>query len=105
MKPKVARLNSQSAICNLQSKASASRKPRIVVVVAAGGTGTRMKSSVPKQFLELSGTPILLYAVESLLGLKNVIQVVGGLPAGQIARARALIRRENWTVPVKCVRG
>jgi len=80
-------------------------KPKIVAIVAAGGTGTRMNSALPKQFLELSGRPILLHAVESLLGLKSVIQVVIALPAGQIARARALIRRENWAVPVKCVRG
>jgi 2-C-methyl-D-erythritol 4-phosphate cytidylyltransferase/2-C-methyl-D-erythritol 2,4-cyclodiphosphate synthase len=101
-------MNPQSAIRNPKSRKSAIKetgKPRIVAVVAAGGTGTRMKSAVPKQFLELSGKPILLHAVESLLGLENVIQVVIALPAGQIAHARDLIRCEKWAVPVKCVRG
>jgi len=98
-------MSPQSAIRNPQSKKPAIQNPNIVAVVAAGGTGSRMKSPVPKQFLELSGKPILLHAVESLLGLTNVIQIVIALPAGQIARARKLIRRQKWAVPVKCVRG
>jgi 2-C-methyl-D-erythritol 4-phosphate cytidylyltransferase/2-C-methyl-D-erythritol 2,4-cyclodiphosphate synthase len=115
MKSKSTHINSQfairnsqsgeSAIRNPQSKQSAIRNPKIVAVVPAGGTGTRMNASVPKQFLELSGKPILLHAVESLLRLENIVQVVIALPAGQINRARKLIRQREWTVPVKCVRG
>ncbi|MFA6834086.1 MAG: 2-C-methyl-D-erythritol 4-phosphate cytidylyltransferase, partial [Bacteroidaceae bacterium] len=30
-------------------------------VIVAGGKGTRMKSLVPKQFIELKGKPILMH--------------------------------------------
>ncbi|TGK02581.1 2-C-methyl-D-erythritol 4-phosphate cytidylyltransferase [Leptospira langatensis] len=37
------------------------------VLLLSGGTGSRMGSSLPKQFLELQGKPLLLYSLESLL--------------------------------------
>lgn len=38
----------------------------IVSIVVAGGRGTRMKSSLPKQFVEVDGKPVLAYTLESL---------------------------------------
>jgi len=38
----------------------------ICAVVPAGGTGTRMGGTVPKQFLELNGKPILYYTLKTL---------------------------------------
>jgi 2-C-methyl-D-erythritol 4-phosphate cytidylyltransferase len=38
----------------------------ICAVVPAGGTGTRMGGTVPKQFLELDGKPILYYTLKTL---------------------------------------
>ncbi len=64
-----------------------------------------MRATVPKQFLYLAGKPILLRTLERILSLERVIQVVIALPAGQIARARALLRHQRWRVPVRCVRG
>ena len=90
-------LNPQSAIRNPQFKVAA--------VIAAGGAGTRMTSAIPKQFLELAGKPILLHTVERVVSLKNVIQVVIVLPAKQISPARALLRRQEWRVPIRCVGG
>jgi len=39
----------------------------------AGGSGTRMKSDVPKQFLPLSGKPILVHTVEKFLSIPDVL--------------------------------
>jgi len=64
-----------------------------------------MGASVPKQFLELAGKPILLHAVANLLSLDEVVEVVVALPARQVSRARALLAGRSWRVPVKCVRG
>ena len=38
----------------------------VCAVVPAGGTGTRMGGTVPKQFLELDGKPILYYTLKTL---------------------------------------
>jgi 2-C-methyl-D-erythritol 4-phosphate cytidylyltransferase len=38
----------------------------VCAVVPAGGTGTRMGGTVPKQFLELNGKPVLYYTLKTL---------------------------------------
>ena len=38
----------------------------VCAVVSAGGTGIRMGGTVPKQFLELNGKPILYYTLKTL---------------------------------------
>jgi len=40
---------------------------RRFAVVVAGGHGTRMNNEVPKQFIEISGKPVLVYTLESFL--------------------------------------
>lgn len=51
------------------------------VIITAGGSGTRMHSSVPKQFLELDGQPILRHTVERFLEYDPGIGVIVTLPA------------------------
>jgi 2-C-methyl-D-erythritol 4-phosphate cytidylyltransferase len=36
-------------------------------IIVAGGSGTRMNSEVPKQFMELNGKPILVHTIERFL--------------------------------------
>ena len=79
--------------------------PKIAVVLAAGGAGTRIGSAQPKQFLVIGGKPILERTVEALLALDGLIQVVIALPAEHIPRAEAMLRTRAWPVPVLCVQG
>ena len=51
------------------------------VIVTAGGSGIRMHSKVPKQFLEIGGKPILRHTVERFLEYDPAIGVVISLPA------------------------
>ncbi|EMY79438.1 putative 2-C-methyl-D-erythritol 4-phosphate cytidylyltransferase [Leptospira weilii serovar Ranarum str. ICFT] len=37
---------------------------KIYVLILAGGTGSRMGSQIPKQFLELNGEPVLLHSLK-----------------------------------------
>ena len=43
----------------------AEKKTFVSAIVLAGGRGSRMKSDVPKQYLELNGKPLLHYALEA----------------------------------------
>ena len=49
-----------------------------VGVILAGGTGTRIGASIPKQFIEVQGKPILAYTMEIFQNNKNIdaIEVV-----------------------------
>ena len=52
-------------------------------IIVAGGSGSRMKSEIPKQFLLLAGKPILLHTVEKLLQIPT-IQLIVVLPKNDI---------------------
>ena len=50
--------------------------PKISVILLAGGTGSRMKSSTPKQFLLLKGKPIILYSYEVFAALPEISEII-----------------------------
>lgn len=52
-------------------------------VIVAGGSGSRMGSAVPKQFLLLAGKPVLYYSVIAFLDAFADIKIVLVLPQGQ----------------------
>jgi 2-C-methyl-D-erythritol 4-phosphate cytidylyltransferase len=52
-------------------------------IIVAGGSGSRMKSEIPKQFLSLAGKPILLHTVEKFLQIPD-IQLIIVLPKNDI---------------------
>jgi 2-C-methyl-D-erythritol 4-phosphate cytidylyltransferase len=55
----------------------------IYAIIVAGGSGSRMKSDVPKQFLLLNGKPILVHTVEIFLQIPD-IQLIIVLPKNDI---------------------
>ena len=54
-------------ISNLTSNISNLKRYAVIV---AGGTGTRMQSVVPKQFLLLNGKPALMYTIENFYNVE-----------------------------------
>lgn len=46
------------------------------VIVVAGGTGTRMGSDTPKQFLLLGGLPLMMHAIRAFSDSSNSPQIV-----------------------------
>ena len=57
------------------------------MIIPAAGSGTRMNSTVPKQFLHLAGKPLLVYSVETFAQCDFVSQVVVAVS-------------EEWRTPV-----
>lgn len=50
-------------------------------IIVAGGTGTRMGSSLPKQFLLLNNKPVLYYTLKVFFDAYDDLQIVLVLPA------------------------
>lgn len=48
----------------------------VSVILLAGGQGSRMRSSVPKQFLHLQGKPLALYSFELFTSLSWVMELI-----------------------------
>jgi 2-C-methyl-D-erythritol 4-phosphate cytidylyltransferase len=55
-------------------------KMKYYAIIVAGGSGQRMKSSVPKQFLELNGRPVLMHTLEKFYSAKSSIELIVVLP-------------------------
>jgi 2-C-methyl-D-erythritol 4-phosphate cytidylyltransferase/2-C-methyl-D-erythritol 2,4-cyclodiphosphate synthase len=64
-----------------------SRPPRIAAILVAAGSGSRLGADTPKQFLSLSGRPVIRHAADALAREVTLLQPVGD--AAPIAAALA----------------
>ena len=60
-------------------------------IIVAGGTGTRMGSNTPKQFLLLNDKPILYYSVNAFLEAYDDVQIILVLPEDYTDMGREII--------------
>jgi len=49
-------------------------------VIVAGGSGNRMNAAIPKQFLPINGTAVLLYTIETFLSAFSDLEIILVLP-------------------------
>src|SRR6476661_48389 len=49
-------------------------------IIVAGGTGSRMGSAIPKQFLLLTDKPVLYYTLKAFLEAYDDLQIILVLP-------------------------
>ncbi len=59
-------------------------------VIVAGGSGMRMGSATPKQFLLLKGKPLLWYTICAFLDAYNDMQIILVLPKAHIDNGKAI---------------
>ena len=75
------------------------------VVIVAGGSGRRMGSDVPKQFLEIEGKPILMHTIERFRAALPEAGLVLVLPQEQMAYWDRLCRASTFAVSHTVVKG
>lgn len=75
------------------------------LLLMAGGSGTRMGASVPKQFLDLDGKAILHFTMDRLCAAIPGLKVVTVLADSHVATWRRYCAGHNVTVPQTIVRG
>lgn len=74
-------------------------------IIVAGGKGTRIKSKLPKQFLELTGKPILLHTLEAFYRYSENITIVLVLPEDDFAIWNDICKKYNFTKPIILQKG
>jgi len=60
-------------------------------IIVAGGSGTRMGSNTPKQFLMLKNKPVLYYTINQFLNAYEDIQIILVLPVNYTEMGREII--------------
>lgn len=79
----------------------------ITTIIVAGGSGTRMGSDTPKQFLLLGGMPVLMRTIEAMQqSVRNYVNnFIIVLPKSQIQQWSQLCRQYKFTTPHQIIQG
>lgn len=74
-------------------------------VIVAGGSGQRMGTGMPKQFLLLKGKPLLHYTMQSFLLAFNDLQIILVLPHEHITKGQEIVKQMNVEERVQIITG
>lgn len=75
------------------------------IIITAGGEGQRMKSKLPKQFLELKGTPVLMYTIKAFYKIDPTFELILTLPEKHINTWKQLCIDHKFKIPHHTVVG
>lgn len=74
-------------------------------LIVAGGKGTRIKSKVPKQFLDLDGVPILMRTINTFYSYSPDITVIVVLPEDDFPLWEELCLLHKYNKPLLLTKG
>ena len=75
------------------------------VIIVAGGSGSRMGSEIPKQFLELCGKPVLMHTIEVFLDFDPESEIIVVLPEDQQLFWKGLCLKHSFSLQHQVVAG
>ena len=64
-----------------------------IAIIVAGGTGTRMGMSMPKQFIEVNEKPIVVHTITTFLQAYPEMEIVLVLPAEFVERGKEIAQQ------------
>jgi len=79
--------------------------PRFFAIIVAGGSGTRMQTAVPKQFLLLAGKPVLMHTIEAFHASAANPAIILVLPADYHTYWKELCTEYNFKISHQLVTG
>jgi 2-C-methyl-D-erythritol 4-phosphate cytidylyltransferase len=74
-------------------------------VIVAGGSGKRMQTNIPKQFLILNNKPVLFYSLNSFHSFDPDTDIIIVLPEKHISTWKSMVSEYEIRVPHKVVAG
>lgn len=75
------------------------------VIIVAGGSGSRMGSDLPKQFIVLENYPVLMWTISCFIEYDSSISVVVVLPESQISYWKDLCEQHSFGISHEVVKG
>ncbi len=74
-------------------------------VIVAGGSGTRMQTEIPKQFLLLNGKPVIMHTISAFFASPQKPELIIVLNQQHFGLWRDLCRKHNFTTQHQLVAG
>lgn len=74
-------------------------------IIVAGGSGSRMKSQIPKQFIDLDGEPILFHTIRAFRQYSASVRIILVLPQEQLALWNELCQKHKFTTDMQIQTG
>ena len=68
------------------------------VIITAGGLGKRMKSALPKQFIVLGDSPLLMHTIQFFYEFDPKIEIILALPKNWLNYWKELQVEYNFTI-------
>lgn len=76
-----------------------------IAIIVAAGSGTRMQTDLPKQFLPLAGKAVLLHTLEAFIHTDPQIKIILVLPADQISYGQMLLQDQPYQDQISIIAG
>ncbi|MBM9604206.1 2-C-methyl-D-erythritol 4-phosphate cytidylyltransferase [Desulfopila inferna] len=80
-------------------------KIKAAAIIPAAGSGSRMNSHLPKQYLELSGRPVLVHTVSAFHHSSLIDLIVVVVPADRVESTTELLHQWNLTGKAIVIKG
>ncbi len=78
---------------------------RRYALIVAGGSGSRMNSTVPKQFMLLHGEPVLIHTLRCFTRFNPGIKLLVAIHKDWITTVKDLLQKHSFEHPVKLISG
>jgi 2-C-methyl-D-erythritol 4-phosphate cytidylyltransferase len=76
-----------------------------IAVILAGGTGSRMGGSLPKQFLDLDGRPVIVHSIEAFDSHPAIDEVAVVIHPDWRGRMEEIVAQGHWQKVKKIIDG
>lgn len=77
----------------------------LYALIVAGGSGKRMGTDTPKQFIELAGKPILMHTIDRFISFGKSIKIILVLPEDHFNIWEKLKKEHLFKVPHEVIKG
>ena len=84
---------------NLNQKSTYNMVVNNYAIIVAGGSGSRMQSTIPKQFLLLNGKPVLMHTLNAFYNSYSKPKIILVLPSNSKTYWEELCKEYSFTIP------
>ncbi len=85
--------------------AAENERMNLYAIIVAAGTGKRMGTDIPKQFLEIAGKPVLMHTIERFISFDKSVKIIIVLPDNHLSYWEELKVKYSFDIPHTVVKG